>query len=331
MFTALNIGNCATTGNTSPVTCNIEPGLIQYKILAPVGTVVPNASLTSATVLLAYIVARLTDSNRATRWFLTPALDSFKDNTDADKTEQRDSYKLGTDKGKYNWEYRMKALKCDHSNMLNFHQQQAKYGTFDIDDQGNFIGTKATDSTGAAGIGVFSQAQIWVADYKQRKYGANNEYWISFQAIDNRQYNQNMAAVAANIVVPSLTWAGLADVALVDLSTTVSAAAHTAAISGTLACGSSFLAETYGATLAAAAAWQVYDNTADPTHAAPITPSGVTYVPPVGSLPGYYLFAFTVAPTATHVYSFQLAAPSVLLATPYFVNLISETAVTHTF
>ncbi len=331
MFTALNVGNCSTTGNTSPVTCNIEPGLIQYKILAPIGTVVPNTALASPATLLAYIVTRLTDDNRATRWFLTPALDSFKDNTDADKTEQRDSYKLGTDKGKYNWEYRMKCLKCDHSNMLNFHQQQGKYGTFDIDDQGNFIGTKAVDSTGKQGVGVFAQAQIWVADYKQRKYGANNEYWISFQAIDNRQYNQNMAAVAANVVVPSLAWSGLADVTLVDLTTTVTPGANLAAIGGTLACGAAFLAETYGGTLAAAAAWKVYDDTADPTHATPIVPASVTYVPPVGSSPAYYKFAFTVAPTATHVYSFQLAAPSVLLATPYFANIISETAVTHTF
>lgn len=331
MSSVLNIGNCATTGNTALVSCNVEPGLFKYGIYAPIGSVVPAASLTSGTALLTYIIARLNDSNRSTRWFLTPPMDSFKNQTEADKTETRDMFKPYTAKGTYNFMYRFDCLKCDFNNQRNFHLQQQKYGLFFIDDNLQFLGTKATDSTGAPAAGVFTPYQIWLPDYKPKTIDTQNEYWVIWQFVSNAQFNENMVGVAAQIVVPSIPYInqGLLEVGLIDLTTTVSAAAHTAAIGGTLACGSSYLADTYGATLAAAGAWVVNDTTVS----ASIIPSGVTYVPASGSLPGYYLFAFTVAPTATHIYSFALAAPSVLLASPYDVNLVTETSdiATHTF
>ena len=330
-YTALNLGNCATTGQTGPVTCGIEPGRFIYPVLMPKGFVIPATALTSASAFNTYLEARLVDSNRATQFFLFPAMDSFKDSTDADKSETRDGFKPRTAQGNYVYGYRMSCLKCDHTNLLNFDLQQAKYDVGFIDDIGNFIGTQATDSTGAAGIAGISMYQISIPFYKQGKYGEANSYMIEFGIKDNRQLNANAAYIASGTVVDSLTWKGLLGVTLGDLTTTVSAATHTAAIGGSLMCGAAFFADTYGTTLAATAAWVVYDNTADPTHASPITPATVSYIAATSTLPAYYLFTFTIAPTTAHVYQFNLAAPSVLLATPFFQNLISNGAITHTF
>jgi hypothetical protein len=316
--TALNVANCGNTTNVGSNGCNLVPGIIKYAVAIPKGTVIPASNLTSAASFLTFFKSKFTADARSGRFYLSPLLTNFDDKTGDAVTESRDNFEATVQNKPYNWGWHLNPAGnnfCDYRNWFNLvNFQQGQYDFLFIDDIGQVWGTAALDSTGAQGLGGYAMFEIFVQNWTPKTASALAKYMLRLKFLNNIQIVQNAAFIAAS-AFPDNTW-GLVGVTLAQGATTNTTTLLY--LTGTMGCGASTLGSVYGATLAAAGAWVLTKASA------PLTPSAVAY----DAVNDQYKFTIT-ALTTGDIVTFKLAAPSVVDATPYFANIISETVFTY--
>lgn len=316
--TALNSANCGNTTNTGSNGCNLIPGVIKYAVAIPKGTVIPATALTSASTFMAYFVPKFTADTRSGRFFVSPLLTNFDDKTGDAVTENRDNYEPTVTNKPYNWGWLLNPAGnnfCDYKkwfNLVNF--QQNLFDFLFIDDQGQVWGTAAIDALGANGLGGYAMFEVFVPNWTPKTSGALAKYMFRLKFLNSTQVVQNAVFMQAS-AFPDNTWG------LVDVTLSAGTTANTTTllyVKGTMGCGASSLGATYGSTLAAAAAWALTKN------GSALVPSAVAYMPATDE------YKFTVAAlSSADVVTTKAAAPSVVDATPYFANIITETALTY--
>lgn len=305
----LNTTTCNIYGNTGTPQCEFNPGLIVGAFAIPYGTVLsypdPNIKATIQTNLRAA---------RSSRWFMFGKFGLFKDNTDAPKTEDLDGFKKVNFVPPYNWEYRVIANQNNFfsfQQMYGFLESQNFYQWIFFDDQNQLLGTQAVDATGLPAIGGFTFAQIFVMPWMQKTTSVGNQYKIEYNGLSVQSANQGLAnsTPLGFDILNSLY--SLTDVRTYDV--TPSGHAHgTNIIQGTV--GSSSLSDIFGSTLSAAGAWVATNITTNTT----VTPSAVALVTLANGSTGYQ-FTTTGQANGDKI-QIQLAAPSVLAATPYNIT-----------
>jgi hypothetical protein len=155
-----------------------------------------------------------------------------------------------------------------------------------------------------------------VNDFMPKTSAALAKYPFRLQFANNDQMVN--AGFIGGAIFPDNTW-GLISTTLALGATTNTATLYY--VKGTMGCGATSIGATYGSTIAAAGAWVLRNVTLGTS----ITPSAVTY----DADNDQYKFVVTAATTGNTI-SIKLAAPSVLTATPYFLEPapITETALT---
>lgn len=315
----LNAANCGNTTNTGSNGCNLIPGVIKYAVAIPKGTVIPASSMSTAAAFLTYFQSKFTADSRSSRFYLSPLLTNFDDKTGDAVTESRDNYEITVQDKPYNWGWTLNPTGnnfCDYINWYNL--VKFNQGTFDflfIDDAGQVWGTAATDDNDAAGLGGFAMVEVYVSNWSPKTAAALAKYMFRLKFLTNAQIVQNAKFIEAGCY-PDNTW-GLVGITMVAGTTTNTSTLLYA--NATMGCGASSLGSVYGSTLAAAGAWVLTKNGAS------LTPSAVAYMSTTNE------YKFTVASLTTgDIITIKPAAPSVVDATPYFANIIAETALTIT-
>lgn len=319
MSTILNTANCGQLANTGSATCNLIPRLVKYAVAVPKGFVIPAASITDAATFAAYFKGKFTADARSGRFFLSPLLTNFDPKGGDLVSETRDNYEFTVQQKPYNWGWTLNPSGqniCDYKNWYAFaNLTQSLYDYLLIDDNGQVWGTAGTDTTGAQGLGGFAMAESVVEGWTPQTAAALTKYMFRLKFLTNAQVIQNFAMVAGNIF-PDTTY-GLIGTTLAH-GATANTSTHIY-VTGTMGCGGQTLGSVYGSTLAAAGAWVITDN------GTPVTLSAVAY----DAVNDQYNFTVGTLTTG-HVIIVKLAAPSVVNATPYFANIISETGYTYT-
>ena len=311
-ITTLNLSNCGTSGNVGKFFCAFQPSIYKYFLMAPKGTVIPASVLTDNTALKDYIYDGLINDTPGLRWKLSGVLSQMQDNTEAVKTENKDGYLTPTQFPPYNWQWDMtlqfgQFVKWKAYSLL----AQDQYDFFWIDDAGNLIGTSALDTDGESGLGGVSLFSFYMQDMKTATVDTLVKFNVNMIIQNNAQLNENAAMVQADLV-PS-DWASLLYDTLItqgaaNTSTSIKVKCYTDGVGAK----ASLLAK-YGTVLDAAGAWRLTKN------GSTLTPSAVTYNSTTDEM------EFTVsALSSLDVVTVRLQVPSVLTATPYFVNAVSE-------
>lgn len=316
----LNLANCNTSGNNGGVGCNINPATITYAIAAPRNFVIPESVMTSTDTFLTYLEERFnTTDSRSERFWLSPQLVQIEDKTGDPAMVEVDGFQyLGQEKP-FNWKWNLNTPGrnfCDYKQWRALVHQSSLYDFYFIDNNGTFWCTKATDVDGKEGAGGFTTSQVLVLQWKPKPYDGLTIYPFSIQFLYNDELIENLKFVKAG-AFPTDKW-GLIDVTL-DAKSGTAWTTTTAYVKGKMGCGGTSLGK-QNEILDVSGAWVLY-NVTDSTS---ITPSSVQYLPATDE----YKFTFT-AQTSADVIRVSLAAPSILNATPYFLNLITETPVTN--
>lgn len=316
----LNQANCGNTANTGVNSCDNQPGKPQYVVAIPKGFVIPATNLTDTTTFSTAFKAYFEADSRAARFWLSPLLTNMEAQGGDAVTENRDNYEFTVQFKPYNWSFLLNGSKCDYNNWANLVQfNQSKLDFLVIDDRGQIWYRPATDSTGAQGAGGFSLAEVSVPNWTPANQGKNlAKYPFRMQFANNSQI-VNAGFISAN-TFPDATW-GLVTTVLSKGSTANTTTNYF--VKGFMGCGATSIGSAYGATLAAATGWVLKDVTSSTT----ITPSAVAYLPDTDE----YKFTVTAATTGDTI-SIKLAAPSILMTTPFNLVLvpITETALTFT-
>ncbi len=317
-YTILNLANCAVQGNTGPTPCNSEPGIIRYLVFVPKGTVIPHTAMASQTAFTTYVLGRLRHDNPALRWQITPKLYGFKDNTEQPKTQDQDGTKVLTQMPPYNWEYSFAngttgATKNIHQIFRQrIHQQQNLYSVFAIDENNLWIG-QATGTNVQPTLTAADLSSIIVGDWGQATTSTANSYKLMIALNDNSQLNAFFGSVASTTLASSLT--GLTDVTLFA-GVTSSTSTHIY-VSGRI--GGASLGARYGTVLDdALTAFVITDTT---NTAKTFTISAVSY--DAANDQWDITGAWSTSNTGDTV-TVALAAPSVMIATPYFAPIVTE-------
>lgn len=312
--TILNNANCGNSTNMGTADCPLNPGVILYTIPIPKGYVIPNASLTSNSVFNTklYTLINATDSKSA-RCYITKLLTEIKDSTGDPVTEDRNNTPYIVTNKPYNWKWLVNCSFCDYRNMLNLLSlAQDKFDFLYVDDQFQVWGRAANDTSSLPGMGGFSMAQVFVPDFMTKTTKNLPKYEIQHNFLNNTQLTLNGVFAQSNFDPTQAH--GLIDVVL--SAGTTSSTATVLYVQGAYGCAASNLGDTYGSTLAAAAAWSVVPA----AGGAAIVPSGVVYNAILKQ------WALTIASTPATALIVGLAVPSVLTATPYFAYLVTETS-----
>lgn len=305
--TVLDLANCGVTGNVGKFFCHFNPTIYKYFILAPKGTVIPTASLDSNTEVKDYIYAGLINDTPAQRWLLSGVLSQFNDRTEDVKTENKDGYMAPTQFPPYNWTYDMTLQ------FAQFVKWKAKglsvadyYDVYFIDDAGNLIGRND-----ATGLGAVSMYTFYLNDQKQATTDTQVKFNVNITILNNDDLNENARMIQAGITAND--WSTLLyDTLITQGTANTSTAIKVQVFTDGVGAKSSLLTK-YHSELDVAAAWVVTKN------GTPITPSGVAYDAANDQM------VFTVSSlSSADVITVVLAAPSVLTATPYFINAVSE-------
>lgn len=315
----LNLANCGTSGNNGMVGCNINPGKIAYAIAAPRGFVIPESVLVSNDTFLTYLQERFnTSDSRSGRFWLSPQLVQFEDKTGDPSMVEVDGYQyLGQEKP-FHWSWKLNTPGrnfCDYKQWRSLVHMSSLYDWYFIDENGTFWNTPAPDSDGATGAAGFTSSQVLVGQWKPKTADGLSEYPFSIQFLYNDELIKNLAFIQVG-AFPTDKW-GLIDVTL-DAKNTTAWTTTTGYVKGAMGCGGTSLG-LYADILDVAGAWALYNV----TDSAAVTPTAVSY----NSTTDEFKFTFS-AQTSADVIRVALVAPSVLNATPYFLNLITETPVT---
>lgn len=312
MADILNLANCGTGSNVGKFPCFFNPSIYDRFIMIPKGEVISAATLASAAATRAYIKGRLMDDTPALRWKLSGTLSQLQDNTEARKTENKNGRLFTTQFPPYSWTYDMtlqfgQFAKWRSYNLL----AQSLYDFIFIDVNGALIGAEKVDEDDALGLGGVSLYEFVMEDMKQATPDALVKFLVTLGVENNKQLNEGASMVNAGITPAD--W----DQLLIDCLVTQGQANTSTAIkvqlfSDGIGAKSSMLA-LYGTELDAAAAWIVKKN------GSAITPSGVAYDATNDQM------VFTIsALSSADVVTVQLAAPSVVNASPYFAPLVTE-------
>lgn len=316
MASLLNLANCSTQGNTGGTFCNNEPQRILYVYAVPVGTVIPATAMASQAAFKTYVqTTSLYANSRTVRWQMSPKLVDFKDNTKDPNMEDLDGFMNTTQFLPYDWEFRF--ANGFSGATMNVYQiwknyingQQDLYSFLFVDANNMWFGTSALDSAGANGLGAVNVSNITVYDWKPATTKSTNQYKIRMIIQNNADFTQNFTSFQAT--TQTSTFKALTDVSIIA-GTTVTTSTHIY-VSGMI--GGNTIGKQFGSTLAAAAAWAVYNV----TGAAAIVPSAVSY----NSVLDQYDLT-VAATTTTNVINVGIAVPSVITATPYFASIVTE-------
>ena len=316
--TILNAANCLTTGNTGLFPCAISPSIYKRFFMIPKGSVIPATELADNATLLAYIAAQMKLDNSGSRWHMSGILSNLNDLTEAVKTENRDGQIYITQTPPYNFEWTMTIQFAQFAKWKQYQFSQSFYDVLYVDDAGNLIGRQAVDDTGAATIGGIPLTQFYVGDQKQATTDTLVTYKFRHNIEQNVHLNAEMAMIQAGIV-PSDYQNLLIDTEIVagvtsNTSTHIYVSAYFDGIGARKSVGAM-----YGTTLADPDAFAITDN------GSPVTPSAVAYDATNDQ------WNITVsAITAAHTVKVKFAPPSVMTITPFFLDIISETAYTYT-
>jgi len=287
-------------------------------LLLPKGEVIPAATLQAGPAAIrTYIEGKLKADNPALRWHLSGELSQLQDNTEARKTENRNGKLFTTQFPPYNWAWTMTLSMAEFVKWKSGYSltAQATYDFMWIDVNGVPLGTAKADTTGAAGLGGVSLSEFVVEDWKQATPDQLAKFMFSVIIEDNSQINESLAMVEAGIIAAD--WRTLVVDALVtqgaaNTSTSIKVQLFTDGVGAK----TSLLAR-YGDVLDAAAAWIVK------VDGVVVTPSAVTFDSSYDTNNGQMAFTIT-ALTSGQVATVQLAALSVVSATPYFLNAVTE-------
>jgi hypothetical protein len=317
MPTILGRASCGDLTNTGSAGCNIIPTLINRAVAIPKGYVIPASELTDegtfATAFQAYFDKK---DSRTTRFYMSPLLTNIDLKGGDEVTESRDNYDFTVQFKPYNWSWLQNPSGmniCDYKNWRKIaNQTQGLYDWLFIDDSGQVWGTSKADTTGAAGLGGYSAAESVVAPWMPKTASALPKFPFRLLFQNNEEIIGRSEFVQANVFPPNNGW-GLIGVTLAA-GTTPNTATHTY-VSGTFGCGADDLMAAYGDILADPTAWVATDN------GSALVISAIA-VDPINK----QMNLTHASVTSGHTVTVKLAAPSVLNATPFFLNLISETA-----
>lgn len=307
--TVIDLADCGITGNVGKFFCHFNPTIYKYFILAPKGSVIPTAELDDNTELKDYIYSKLINDTPAQRWLLSGVLSQFNDRTEDVKTENKDGYMAPTQFPPYNWTYDMTLQFAQFVKWKSKGLSVADYyDVFLIDDAGNLIGRDAS-----TGIGAISLYTFYMNDQKQATVDTLVKFLVNMTILNNDDLNENARLVQAGLTPQD--WSTLLyDCLVVQGTANTSTAIKVQVYTDGVGAKTSLLAK-YSAELDVAAAWVVTKN------GSVISPSGVAYDAANDQM------VFTVSSLSTgDIITVKLAAPSVLTATPYFINAVTEGA-----
>ena len=305
--TVIDLANCGITGNVGKFFCHFNPTIYKYFLLVPKGTVIPTAELDSNTEVADYIYAGLINDTPAQRWLLSGVLSQFNDRTEDVKTENKDGYMAPTQFPPYNWTYDMTLQFAQFVKWKSKGLSVADYyDVFFIDDAGNLIGRNAS-----TGLGAISLYTFYFNDQKQATVDTLVKFLVNMTILNNDDLNENARLVQAGLTPQD--WATvLYDCVVVQGTANTSTAIKVQCYTDGVGAKTSLLAK-YHNELDVAAAWVLTKNGAS------LTPSGVAY----DSANDQMVFTI-LALSSLDVVTVDLAAPSVLTATPYFINAVTE-------
>lgn len=317
--TLLNTANCGGTSNTGVMGCNNEPGLLKYIVLVPKGTSIPAASLDTQANFNTYVDAAMVNASRSDRWFISPLLGEFKNNTGATVFKEMDGQQIFVQHKPYNWEWRFApGNKCLHKKWKGFDQQQSNYDCFVVDENGLWMGWEDASNPGV--MQSYSLASLTISDWGPRAGTEPNMYSVNLSFSDNRQFNLYWAQFPSTRPIASIG-GGLTDVYLSQgLNTAGTAITNTTSyiyVRGTVACAGSLLGDLFGDVLDDTTAWSVTD-----TAGSAVSLTGVTY----SSITKNFRLASSAAFTSAATFNVKLGAVSALIALDPAAKLITETA-----
>lgn len=317
-YSLLNTANCGGTNNIGFKGCNNEPDFLKYIVFVPKGTTIPAASLLTQAAFNTYVDAALESDTRADRWFITPLLGEFKNNTEAPKIKDMDGLKLLSQMMPYNWEWRLApGNKCIHKKLKTFHQQQSNYDCFVIDANGLWMGWEDPSDTGK--MKAYTVDSIIIADWDPKVSGETNKYSIMLAFGDNKQFNDYWANFASTRSAGTLV--GLTDVSLSQgVDTAGTAIVNTTSyiyVRANVACGGTNMGDLFGDTLDDTTAWLVTNSSGGS-----VSLTGVTY----NTTTKNFRLASSTAFTSAATFNVKMAAPSVLTGLDADATVITENA-----
>jgi hypothetical protein len=308
----LNSSACGVSGNVGKFFCSFNPTIYKYFLMAPKGTVIPASALSDAQELKDYIYAGIINDTPGLRWKLSGILTQMQDNTEAVKTENKDGFLAPTQFPPYNWQWDMTLQFAQYVKWKGYSLvAQDQFDFFFIDSAGNLIGAAALDAAGADGLGGVSLFSFYMQDMKAATVDTLVKFNVNMIIYDNAQLNANTAMIQAGLTPTD--WSTLLyDVLITQGTANTSTAIKVQAFTNGVGAKSSLLLK-YHAELDVAAAWVLTKN------GSPLVPSGVAYDSANDQM------VFTVSSLSSNdVVTVSLAAPSVLTATPYFIDAVSE-------
>ena len=320
MESLLNLGNCATQGNTGGTFCNAEPARILYAFAVPKGTVIPKSATLSQAAFATYVNARLKSDNRSDRWQVTPKLVQFKDDTKEPTMEDLDGWENTTQWLPYKWTWRFAngfagATKNVHQIWRkNINQQQNQFDFLFVDANNLWMGRTGIDATGAASLGAVAVSNITVNDFKPATVKEGNIYTLTLIIQDNADLNENFAAIQSTTQTSSFK--ALTDVSIIASPVPTTITATHIYVSGRI--GGNTLGKQYGTTLADITAFVITNTSAS---AKVWTSTAVSY----DVVNDQYDITGSWSASATgNTITVGLAAPSIMTVSPFFANIVTE-------
>lgn len=303
----LNQTNCGNDTNMGVSNCQINLSFITRAIAMPIGTVIPATALVDNTTFNAYINDKLIADNRNERFYLINPLLEINDKTGDPVTESRNNTDFIVTSKPYNWGWFVNESICDYKNLRSLFQYSQNRFTFLFGDSlQNTWGVSAPDEDGEEGLAGYNMAQVYIPDWTPMTSKALVKFMFTLIFANNEQLISQSAFVQSNYI-PNTT--GLVDVKLTAGTTT--STATNLYVTGKYGCSGSNLS--FFDQLADPDAWTIVPT----AGGSAIVPSAVVLLPD-----GQFKLTITSTPGAS--LTVGLAAPSVLAATPFFVNLITE-------
>ena len=298
--------------------CTTEPDFLRYVVFVPKGTTIPATNLLSQSAFTTYVTGKLQSATRSTRWYISPLLGEFKDNTDAIKEKDFDGYKVLSQMMPYNWEWRLAPGSfCANKKLKTFHQQHQNYDCFIIDANGLWIGWEDPAAVGI--MKALTLDSIIIFNWGPKVSGDTNKYGLKLAFADNKQLNEYLNGFTSTTSPALLD--GLTDVYLYQgVDTAGSAIANTTSyiyVRGMMACGGSNMGDYFGTDLAATSAWTVVNSSGTP-----VSLTGVTY----NSTTGNFRLASSTAFTSAATFYVTLASVSTLVGLNPSATLVTETS-----
>ena len=258
--------NCVTGAkNTGIGSCYFDPKNIVGAFLCPPNFVIPAAQLAT---LQAYLLAQSEIDSKALRIYPIGNFFDFKDSSEAPVVEKFGYGQSNTVRdGVYDFAFRFRLGGLNLSNRMRSFNGGSFWYIF-IDSKNQFMGTQATDNTGAATVGAVPPIEFYTDPFKLNDGKKTAEYWVNFRFLP-KYVNEQIAYItdAGFDVLSTIT--GLKDVALTGVGT---ATPGTYAVTPVAGDDKTNLCSLYPAAILQTGAWKAYNT----ETGAAVTISGVT-------------------------------------------------------